>query len=54
MGINFPTRSQTKIGSTKAVTHPRHFFVDGGKKNEGSGEKIVRTSKTMTTHPNYE
>ena len=26
--INFPTRSQTKISPTKAVTYPRHFFVD--------------------------
>ena len=42
MGINIPTRSETKISPTEAVTYPRHFFVDKKvKKNRGSGEKIA-------------
>ena len=42
MGVNFPTRSQTKISLAKAVTYARHFFVDRvGKKIKGSGEKIA-------------
>ena len=28
MGMNFSTRSQTKISPSKAITYPRHFFVD--------------------------
>ena len=42
MGINLPTRSQTKISPTKAVMYPRHFFVDREvKKIKGSWDKIV-------------
>ena len=42
MEINFPTRSQTKISPTKAVTYQRHFFVDREvKKIKGSGDKIA-------------
>ena len=42
MATNFPTRSQTKISPTKAVTYPRHFFVDREvKKIKGSRDKIA-------------
>ena len=42
MEINFPTRSQTKISPKKAVTYPRHFFVDREvKKIKGSWDKIA-------------
>ena len=43
MEINFPTRSQTKISLTKAVTYPRHYFVDR------EVEKI-KEIKIATTH----
>ena len=40
--INFLTRSQTKIIPTKAVTYPRHLFVNREvKKNKGSWDKIA-------------
>ena len=42
MGINFLTRSQTKISPTKAVTYTRHFSVDREvKKIKDSGDKIT-------------
>ena len=42
MGVNFPTRSQTKTSLAKAVMYPKHFFVDRVvKKIKGSGEKIA-------------
>ena len=45
MGINFPTRSEIKISPTKAVTSPRHFFVDREvKKIKDSGDKIAHRS----------
>ena len=65
MGVNFPTRSQTKISHSKAVVaYPRHFFVDRVvKKIKSSGTRLptkvdipkvyYNTSKTITTHPNY-
>ena len=28
MRMNFSTRSQTKVSPTKAITYPRHIFVD--------------------------
>ena len=41
MGLNFTTRSSTKVSPTKAVTYPRHFFVNRElKKIKGSGDKI--------------
>ena len=42
MGINFLTRSETKISPIKAVTYPRYSFVDREvKKGKGSGNKIT-------------
>ena len=42
MGISFPTKSQTEISPTKAVTYPRHFFANREvKKIKGSRDKIV-------------
>ena len=42
MGINFSARSRTKISPRKAVTYPRHFFVDREVKEiKGSGDKIA-------------
>ena len=42
MGINFLTRTQTKISPTKAITYSWHFFVDRKvKKVKGSGDKIA-------------
>ena len=55
MEINFPTRSQTKISPTKAVTYPRHFFVDREiRKIKGSWDKFGYQGLTYlrytTTH----
>ena len=33
MGINFPTRSKTKISPPKAVTYSRYFFVERDEAN---------------------
>ena len=42
VGNNFPTRSQTKSSPTKAVTYPRHFFIDREvKKIKCSWDKIA-------------
>ena len=64
MGINFPTRSQTKISPTKVVTYPRHFSVEGEvKKVRALGTRLPTkvdilkeyyyTSKTTTSNRNY-
>ena len=55
MKINFLMRSQTKISPTKAVTYPRHFFVDREiKKIKGSWDKFGHQGLTYlrytTTH----
>ena len=67
MGINFPTRSQTRISPTKAVMYLRHFFVDRevwAKRIKSPWDKRLPTkvdilkvyyytSKTAACHRNY-
>ena len=67
MRMNFSTRSQTKVSPTKAITYPRHIFVDREakkilKKQRALGTRFpskvnilvqYNTSTKITTHPIY-